>query len=249
MNNLIDFFRTVLLLILCSCMLSLTGVSGIEVPLQGSGGGTNVGFVDMDELFAGHSGVIEAKNEYDKIKADRQKELEEMDSDVGQIRNKVKEHEKKLNEIELELRNQKARSGIVVSDILVEVDSTTVYKIHEVWESTSTLFDSTVKRVTTLNLIKDMENKVAIEHDILEEKQKELEEAVRAYGKREEEIERELAEFENRKTMKIMAECYRLIEELAREENISIVVEKNSILYGQPFIDMTERIKERLRGK
>ncbi|MFN3967239.1 MAG: OmpH family outer membrane protein, partial [Endomicrobiia bacterium] len=87
-----------------------------------------------------------------------------------------------------------------------------------------------------------LESQLQEKKNILEEKNKEYEEL-------KEKIKIELKEFEKSKTMTIMADLYKIIKELAEEENISIVVEKGNILYGLPNIDITDKVIERLRGK
>ena len=69
------------------------------------------------------------------------------------------------------------------------------------------------------------------------------------YENRKKEVDKELKEFDHNNTLKILGEIYKIIEEIAKEENISIIVDKSNILYGLSGIDLTDKVKERLQGK
>ncbi|OGS22632.1 MAG: hypothetical protein A2252_03370 [Elusimicrobia bacterium RIFOXYA2_FULL_39_19] len=58
-----------------------------------------------------------------------------------------------------------------------------------------------------------------------------------------------LKDYEKNRTMALIGELYKIIEELAKEEDISIVIEKSNILYGTGGTDLTDKVLERLRGK
>jgi len=87
-----------------------------------------------------------------------------------------------------------------------------------------------------------------METDIVTKKQT-LQKKEWEYEEFKKKVETELKDFEESKTLLVMGELYRIIEDLAKEENISIVVEKASILYGQAKTDLTEKVLDRIRGK
>jgi Skp family chaperone for outer membrane proteins len=97
--------------------------------------------------------------------------------------------------------------------------------------------------------IKTKQDEITKEQSLLDKKQLQLVKLSDEYDIKRKEKEIELAEFEKNKTLAIMSDFYRLIEDIAKEENISVVVEKSSILYGLPKVDLTEKARERLRGK
>ena len=58
---------------------------------------------------------------------------------------------------------------------------------------------------------------------------------------------RGLLDIEGRKTDQVLARLYRAIAEVSRREGVSVVVDKTTILYGHPAVDMTDRVLKFLR--
>ncbi|OGS36427.1 MAG: hypothetical protein A2506_08255 [Elusimicrobia bacterium RIFOXYD12_FULL_66_9] len=74
-------------------------------------------------------------------------------------------------------------------------------------------------------------------------------------GRKEEELRREqqdadkgLLDVEGRKTDQVLARLYRAINEVARKEGVSVVVDKTTILYGHPAVDLTDKVLKHLKG-
>lgn len=59
---------------------------------------------------------------------------------------------------------------------------------------------------------------------------------------------KDLAAFESLQSQKILGNIYQALKDLAEEEQITLVVDKSSILYGSATIDLTDRLQEKVRG-
>jgi len=59
--------------------------------------------------------------------------------------------------------------------------------------------------------------------------------------------ERELVDMEAKRSEMILGKIYMVLRRLAAEENISVVVDKKSILYGYSAVDLTDKLLERLK--
>jgi Skp family chaperone for outer membrane proteins len=46
----------------------------------------------------------------------------------------------------------------------------------------------------------------------------------------------------------ILGKIYQALRDVANEEQVVVVVDKSSILYGDANIDLTEKLQERVRG-
>lgn len=55
-----------------------------------------------------------------------------------------------------------------------------------------------------------------------------------------------LLEVEGRKVDQVLARLYRAISETARQEGVSVVVDKSAVIYGYPGLDLTDRVLKRL---
>ena len=58
--------------------------------------------------------------------------------------------------------------------------------------------------------------------------------------------ERELLEYESHKTEILLGRIYVALKELAVKEAVSVVVDKRNILFGQPAVDLTGKLLDRL---
>ena len=57
-----------------------------------------------------------------------------------------------------------------------------------------------------------------------------------------------LLDVEGRKTDQVLARLYRAINEVARKEGVSVVVDKNTILYGHPAVNLTDKVLAHLKA-
>lgn len=57
-----------------------------------------------------------------------------------------------------------------------------------------------------------------------------------------------LIDVEGRKTDQVLARLYRAVNEVARKEGVSVVVDKTAILYGHPAVDLTGKVLAHLKG-
>jgi Skp family chaperone for outer membrane proteins len=82
----------------------------------------------------------------------------------------------------------------------------------------------------------------------LAKKQDELktkEEALRAFQK---ESERELLDYESHRSEIILGRIYTALKELAIKEEVSVIVDKRNILYGQNAVDLTDKLIKKLEN-
>jgi hypothetical protein len=75
----------------------------------------------------------------------------------------------------------------------------------------------------------------------LNDKKSELEEMRR-------QAKADLASFEGQQSQLILGKIYQALRDVAVEEQVSVVVDKSSILYGDAAIDLTEKLQQRVRG-
>ena len=58
----------------------------------------------------------------------------------------------------------------------------------------------------------------------------------------------ELAIFEKQQSQIILGKIYQSLKEIATEEQVNLIVDKSSILFGSAEIDLTQKLQERIRG-
>jgi Skp family chaperone for outer membrane proteins len=60
--------------------------------------------------------------------------------------------------------------------------------------------------------------------------------------------EKELLEYETHKTEILLGRIYVALKELAVKEAVSVVIDKRNILFGQPAVDLTQKLLEKLEA-
>ena len=60
--------------------------------------------------------------------------------------------------------------------------------------------------------------------------------------------EKNLLELESRRTEMLLGKIHRAVQEIARKEGVSVVVDKSSILFGHDAVDLTEKVMNHLKG-
>lgn len=60
--------------------------------------------------------------------------------------------------------------------------------------------------------------------------------------------EKNLLDLESRRTEILLGRIHRAVQEVARQEGVSVVVDKGSILYGHSAVDLTEKVLKHLKG-
>jgi len=190
----------------CFLMIGLAGsASALEIPLGGGveaagGGGTTVGYVDMDRIFQIYPQTQIAKEDYAKQLEKKRQQLREKESQVNAL---------------------KARIGVLDSALkdlsaAPAADTTTV---------TNAGPDS-----PSSDMKKQLEGQMAELDDLRKQS------------------ERDLATFQNQQSQIILGKIYQALRDLAQEEQVTLVVDKSSILYGDTAIDLTDKLQNRVRG-
>jgi Skp family chaperone for outer membrane proteins len=81
------------------------------------------------------------------------------------------------------------------------------------------------------------------------EKQKILDAKQADFKMFEAQAEKTLLDLESRKTEVLLGRIYGAIQEVAKNENISVVVDKSQILFGHKAVDLTEPVLKKLKGE
>jgi len=229
-------FKNLLLLAVIYSLFFSYYCFGIEISLEGTEKGKtlSIACVDMEKLYKEYPKVEQSKKEYESLKKEKQTEIEEKEKEIKEIQDEIKK-------IEQEIEKAKMQTSQQVEPVITSTSP----------ETSVLVSTETPSEIVTLSTSTAVEQKIDISKLELElqEKNKLLEEKKVECEELKNKTQKELKEFETSKTMIIMADLYKIIKELAEEENISIVVEKGNILYGLPNIDITDKVIDRLRGK
>lgn len=94
----------------------------------------------------------------------------------------------------------------------------------------------------------DREKRLSELDDAISQEQAELDRLETTFLEYQTAVEKNLIEIESRRTEILLGKIYRAVREVARENGVSIVVDKNQILFGQKSVDLTSKVLNRLKG-
>lgn len=69
-----------------------------------------------------------------------------------------------------------------------------------------------------------------------------------AYKQEKLSAEKNLLDLESRKSELLLGKIYRAVQDVARKEGVSVVVDKGAILYGHNAVDLTDKVLKQLKG-
>jgi Skp family chaperone for outer membrane proteins len=82
----------------------------------------------------------------------------------------------------------------------------------------------------------------------LDDMKQQLEAQMAEYEDTRKQAEQDLAAFQTQQSQMILGKIYEALRDLAQEAQVTLVVDKASILYGDAAIDLTDRLQAKVRG-
>jgi Skp family chaperone for outer membrane proteins len=239
----------------------------LEIPLKhraekGGAGGGAVGFVDMEAIFQEYPETKKAKAEYfaelakrRQVLADREKELSDLREQLSVLRTTLKEMQEGL---------KSAPSGAASSTAAAPGGSAAGERPTapggsaagerpdpaEIWtaESAAPAADEFGRPASLTRELGVSPGSVAAVNESLLQREKTLTEKEAELERARLSTVKELTAFEEDRSLQIMGKLYKALIQLAEEQGLTLVVDKRSILYGQAAMDLTERLRRRVRG-
>lgn len=124
-----------------------------------------------------------------------------------------------------------------------------ISKLESELEITISTLSAVSQSTPTITNTDNKENKLAELKEEINKKQKNLENIRETIDNKKnkikmekEKIEKEIEQKKQRYEIEIYAELYKIIQQIAKNENINIVIEKSAILYGTPQVDITQKV-------
>jgi Skp family chaperone for outer membrane proteins len=108
------------------------------------------------------------------------------------------------------------------------------------------VLDSTLKNVAPPSVSGSTESAAAPEN--METMRRDLQTKETEFEEARKRALEDLASFESRQSQVILGKIYEALVNLAEDEQLTLVVDKSSILFGSASTDLTEKLQERIRG-
>jgi Skp family chaperone for outer membrane proteins len=197
-----------------------TTAFALEIPLGGAsegkgagGGGTSVGYVDMDRIFQIYPQTQIAKEDYAKQLEKKRQQLREKEEQVNSL---------------------KARIGVLDS---------TLKDMGAPSAAPATSSDTATSTAASAGTPADAGSAQG-----MQDMKKQLEQQMGELDDMRKQAETDLAAFQAQQSQIILGKIYQALKDLAQEEQVTLIVDKSSILYGDAAVDLTEKLQEKVRG-
>ena len=206
----------------------------------------NVGYVDVSALFEEHPMTARFKEDFmkevDKRKQTEKDEHSKLDAlesvlvssttEIKQLRQDIENIKKNQNQPQLLPQNSSLQASATSQSgaqaPAVSTPSITVSPAEQI-KAKEDLIAGKEKALTIQKI--DIEKK-KLEISMLKKKHKD-----------------ELEKLEAKQSEIVMADLDQVIEEVAKEEDLTIVLDKNNILYGKTIKNVTDMVRQRMRGR
>ena len=237
MNKITKYFFTSIILLTCvsiSHSLSIN-VDGDSRVLDTSKASENVNtvslpkiaYIDMENVFNEHPLSSRSKEEFTIEVEKRKNELLNFENELLKLQADLKVKEGEIKDSQDKIDLLKTESSATINKSTTSLLSSD--KMTELIKST----DEDVK-------IKQMEyNAISVN---IEKKRADIEE-------RNKNNKNELSVLEESKSAEVLKDIFEIINKIAQEDGILMIIDKNDVLYSQPYQDITKKVLDRMRGR
>jgi Skp family chaperone for outer membrane proteins len=243
--------------------------SAVEIPLDrsvvsGNKETTAIGYVDIEKIFAEHPLKKRLQEEYMTEVDKRKNEIAQMDAVVRGLEKVVVSSATEVARAKLELDILKSmcpRQEPFVTSALIQgtTESITGQNISSAAfrepAISATLPHGTTQSAVVIPqgpdaaVIRAKEAAIMGKEAVIDVIKKDIETKRDEMGKKIRQNKADLAQMEEKQTASVLADMYKILQKVAADENVTIIIDKNDVLYGQASQDMTDRIRERLQGR
>lgn len=229
--------------------------SAIEIPLDGGvitttgdkgaalSAPAGIAFVDIELIFNEHPMTARLKAEFEAEVDRRKRDFSVIESSIASVHEIIVSSQSEVNRLKKEI--ELVKTAIKEKDATPQtlmLPGTTNFFVLPISANANTvkadpaIIDADEKTISFLQ-----EN-----IDLLTAKQSELKRELEAAGKTN---RADLVAMEDAHTQTVLKDVYKVLEKIASEEGLTIVVDKNNVLYGKASQDITEKVRDRMRGR
>jgi Skp family chaperone for outer membrane proteins len=216
----------------------------MEIPLERQsvepGARMNIGYVDIDKVFKENSMTQRYKEEFQAEVARRKAAIDALQGCLDNMQRVIIASSTVIGQLKGQVELKKK---------LIAINSEQIASTNQL------LKGATAQAATTVPApqAKDADP-ASLEADI-KQQETELEDTKKMCDLKSSELEAalsknrdELLKLEDKNTSEVLTDIYHVIQKVAEEEDVTIILDKNEVLYGKEVRDLTDKVIERLHG-
>lgn len=239
---------------LLAVFLQPSALRAVEVSLEENRAERgNIGFVDMQKLFKLFPETQKAKQNFEDVLRQAEEQVNLRKAELIGLRAEIsrlkmekelvekitppapKKTEKKKEEPKPEPQAA-STTTVAGSTATAAAEGPQMLQLPGMSAETST----PVTQPRIHSTLEEFEHKIA-------EKQKTLETKEKEFKTYQAQVEKNLLELESRRTEILLGKIYGVVQDVARQEGVSVVVDKSQILFGHKAVDLTDKVVAKLK--
>jgi Skp family chaperone for outer membrane proteins len=231
--------------VVLSTLLLPAVIFGVDISLdnfvvQGNKSSSAMGYVDIEKVFANHPLTKRLQDEFNAEVEKKKAAVGEQQKTIEDAKQVVKSSSTLIMQMKVELEQMRQNLNSPVS--------------QQPLPAADTMTPVAVSTAAAAPVI-DAAMVAAKERDV-KAGEAEIENMKVLITKREKDLcdytdqcKREITDMESKQTNTVLQDIYGILEKITVDNNLSMIVDKSNVLYGQPGQDYTDKVLERLQGR
>jgi outer membrane protein len=193
-----------------------------------------IGVVDMNKVLNEYPLTQKLQRDIDNFKQNKMAEIVSIEKEIEEL---MKQKLVINTEIE-QLKTQLAQISVSATTSTI-VSSESISSTEFIQSSTTVVAQSEQVEQIKKNIEDKQKNLQQIEQEINTKKQ--------IVKQKQTEIESEIEKMKQKTEVEIYAELYKIIKQIAQQKGLNVVIDKSGILYGEPEIDITDKVLKKIK--
>jgi Skp family chaperone for outer membrane proteins len=194
-----------------------------------------IGVVDMDKVLNEYPLTQKLQQDIDNFKQNKMAEIVSIEKEIEEL---MKQKLVINTEIE-QLKTQLAQ-------ISVSATASTIFSSESI-SSTEFIQSSTTVVAQSEQQVEQIKKNIEDKQKNLQQIEQEINTKKQIVKQKQTEIESEIEKMKQKTEAEIYAELYKIIKQIAQQEGLNVVIDKSGILYGEPEIDITDKVLKKIK--
>jgi Skp family chaperone for outer membrane proteins len=194
-----------------------------------------IGIIDMDKILNEYPLTQKLQQDIDALKQNKMGEIASVEKEIEDL---LKQKIAINTEIE-QLNTQLSQISISSSSITISTSEFISSTIDVIQSSPTFTFQTEQVEQIRKSIESKQKNLQQIEQEIVSKRQ--------IVKQKQTDLESEIQKIKQKTESEIYAELYKIIKQVAQQEELNVVIDKSGILYGEAQIDITEKVLKKIK--
>jgi Skp family chaperone for outer membrane proteins len=204
-----------------------------------------IAYVNVDKVFAEHPMTKRLKNEFLAEVEKRRKEIDDMQNAINEEQRVILSSATQVTQAKAQLQQLRSKTGAAASPtepVTAPLPAPTTGTAESAVAPAADSADAAALVSAKESEIRDKEAGIELMKQNVDKMKQYMEARLQT-------SKQDLQALEEKNTDDVLADIYHLLEKVARDENVTLILNKDDILYGQSVKDLTPKVLERLQGR